>query len=65
VQQELAARAGVTLSVISAYESGNRQPAIPTLAALIDATRYEPGIGLRRLARLPVGRWAGGCAAPP
>ncbi len=61
-QQELAARAGVTQSVISAYESGHRQPAIPTLAALIDAAGYELIIGVRRqprrLATLtgPVGR---------
>jgi predicted nucleotidyltransferase/DNA-binding XRE family transcriptional regulator len=61
-QAELAARAGVTQSVISAYESGHRQPAIPTLAALVDAAGYELGLSLRRhpgrLARLsgPVGR---------
>ena len=36
-QAELAARAGTTQSVVSAYESGHRQPAIPTLAALVDA----------------------------
>jgi uncharacterized protein len=40
-QVELAARAGVTQSVISAYESGHRQPSVPTLAALIDATGFE------------------------
>lgn len=61
-QQDLAARAGVTQSVISAYESGRRQPAVPTLAALIDATGSELVIGLqrqpRRMGRLsgPVGR---------
>src|ERR1022692_1351419 len=61
-QQELAARAGVTQSVISAYESGHRQPAIPTLAALVDAAGYELVLDLRRqprrLGRLsgPVGR---------
>ena len=61
-QVELAARAGVTQSVVSAYESGHRQPAIPALAALIDATGYELVLGLRRqprrLGRLsgPVGR---------
>jgi DNA-binding XRE family transcriptional regulator len=36
-QVELAARAGVTQSVISAYESGHRQPSLPTLTALIEA----------------------------
>jgi predicted nucleotidyltransferase/DNA-binding XRE family transcriptional regulator len=61
-QVELAARAGVTQSVISAYESGRRQPSLPTLAALIEATGYELTTGIRRpprrLSRLsgPVGR---------
>jgi uncharacterized protein len=58
----LAARAGVTQSVISAYESGHRQPAIPTLTALIEATGHELVLTLapepQALARLsgPVGR---------
>ena len=61
-QVDLAARAGVTQSVISAYESGQRQPSIPALARLVDATGFELTIGLRRppgrLRRLsgPVGR---------
>ena len=61
-QTDLAARAGVTQSVISAYESGHRQPAIPTLMALIEATGHELLLSLRQepqgLARLsgPVGR---------
>ena len=61
-QVELAARAGVTQSVVSAYESGHRQPAIPTLAALVEAAGYELGVAVRqpprRLGRLsgPVGR---------
>ncbi|HLX47760.1 MAG TPA: helix-turn-helix domain-containing protein [Streptosporangiaceae bacterium] len=61
-QQELAARAGVTQSVISAYESGHRQPSLPTLSALIEAAGYELAMEIRRpprrLARLsgPVGR---------
>jgi hypothetical protein len=59
---DLAARAGVTQSVVSAYESGHRQPSLPTLAALIQAAGYELVIGIRRqprrLSRLsgPVGR---------
>jgi predicted nucleotidyltransferase/DNA-binding XRE family transcriptional regulator len=40
-QAELAVRAGVAQSVISAYEAGRRQPALPTLARLIDATGYD------------------------
>lgn len=61
-QVELAARAGVTQSVISAYESGRREPSLPTLAALIEAAGYELTAGIRRqprrLSRLsgPVGR---------
>jgi predicted nucleotidyltransferase/DNA-binding XRE family transcriptional regulator len=61
-QAELADRAGTTQSVVSAYESGHRQPALPTLAALVEAAGYELTVGLRRqprrLARLsgPVGR---------
>ncbi len=37
-QTELAARAGTTQSVISAYESNSRQPALATLANLVAAT---------------------------
>jgi predicted nucleotidyltransferase/DNA-binding XRE family transcriptional regulator len=36
-QVELGRRAGVTQSMISAYESGQRQPVLPTLARLIEA----------------------------
>jgi uncharacterized protein len=50
-QAELAARAGVTQSVISAYESGHRQPAMPTLAALIEAAGYELTTDIRRQPR--------------
>ena len=61
-QAELAAEAGVTQSVISAYESGQRQPSIPALARLIEAAGFELALGVRRqpgrLRRLsgPVGR---------
>lgn len=61
-QVELAARAGVTQSVISAYESGQRQPSLPALARLLDAAGFELTLGLQRpparLRRLsgPVGR---------
>jgi len=61
-QTELAIRAGVVQSVISAYEAGRREPALSTLAALVDASGYELAISLRRqprrLRRLsgPIGR---------
>jgi predicted nucleotidyltransferase len=48
--------------VISAYESGHRQPALPTLAALVDATGYKLVMSVRRQPQLmsrlsgPVGR---------
>jgi predicted nucleotidyltransferase/DNA-binding XRE family transcriptional regulator len=47
-QAELAVRAGVTQSVISAYEAGHRQPSVPTLAALIDAAGFDLVLRLRR-----------------
>jgi len=40
-QAELGRRARVTQSVVSAYESGARQPSIPTLARLVAATGLE------------------------
>lgn len=61
-QTELAVRAGVVQSVISAYEAGRREPALSTLAALVDASGHELTVGLRRqsprLRKLsgPVGR---------
>jgi predicted nucleotidyltransferase/DNA-binding XRE family transcriptional regulator len=61
-QAELAGRAGVVQSVVSAYESGRRQPALPVLARLIDAAGYDLVVDIRRrpqhLSRLsgPVGR---------
>lgn len=47
-QVELARRAGVTQSVVSAYESGARQPSVPTLERLVAATGFELDIHLRR-----------------
>ena len=46
-QVDLAERAGVTQSVISSYESGQRPPSLPALARLIDATGFELTPGLR------------------
>ena len=47
-QVDLASRAGVTQSVISAYESGQRQPSLPALTRLIDAAGFELTLGLRQ-----------------
>jgi len=40
-QVELGRRAGVSQSVVSAYETGARQPTVPTLARLVAATGFE------------------------
>jgi len=61
-QAGLAERAGLRQSVISVYESGRRQPSLPTLAALVDATGYTLDVRVKRppspLKRLngPLGR---------
>ena len=61
-QTELARRAGVTQSVISAYESETRQPSLPVLEKLVAATGLELELRVRRtpstLGRLtgPLGR---------
>ena len=47
-QSELARRARVTQSVVSEYEAGKRQPAVPTLARLVAATGHELTLGLER-----------------
>ena len=47
-QTELARRAGVAQSVISEYEAGRRQPALPTLSRLISATGHELTMTLER-----------------
>jgi len=48
-QAELASRAGITQSVISAYEAGRRQPSLPVLRSLVDAAGLELTIELRPL----------------
>lgn len=45
-QTDLARRAGVAQSVISAYESDSREPGIRTLAKLIEATGHELAVHL-------------------
>ncbi len=54
-QSQLACRAGVTQSVISAYESGHRQPSLPTLRRLVEASgqALEVGVVAARAADLP------------
>src|SRR5580704_6688177 len=49
-QVELAKRAGITQSVVSAYESGARQPSLPVLGRLVDATGFDLDLRLRRRA---------------
>lgn len=47
-QTELARRAGVTQSVISAYESEARQPSLPVLEKLVAATGLELELRVRK-----------------
>lgn len=46
-QTDLARRARVAQSVISAYESGRREPGLQTLARLVEATGHELTLDLR------------------
>lgn len=46
-QVELGRRAGVTQSVVSAYESGARQPSVPVLERLVRAAGSELDVRLR------------------
>lgn len=46
-QQELAQAAGLTQSVVSAYETGRRQPTLPMLFRLLSAAGFAPTIDLR------------------
>ena len=60
-QVELGRRAGVTQSVVSAYESGARQPSLPMLERLVRATGGELEIALRE--RAPASSVDGGPVA--
>jgi len=40
-QDEMAERAGVAQSLISAYENGRRQPTVPTLLRLLEAAGFD------------------------
>jgi hypothetical protein len=60
-QAELARRAGIAQSVVSVYESGRRQPSVPTLGALVSAAGFELQFELRPTSNLtgltgPLGR---------
>jgi predicted nucleotidyltransferase/DNA-binding XRE family transcriptional regulator len=46
-QAALAARSGVSQSVISVYEAGRRQPSVPTLASLIEAAGCDLELRVR------------------
>jgi predicted nucleotidyltransferase len=58
----MAQRAGVSQSVVAAYESGTREPSLATLAALVESTGVALTVGLgsklpapRHLATGPIG----------
>lgn len=62
-QTELARRAGVAQSVISAYESGRREPSLATLTRMVEATGHmirldleENTVAIRGLPDTPIGR---------
>ena len=59
-QSDLARRAGVAQPVISAYESGRREPSVTTLARLVAATGHELDLEL-----IPVPGRALGLPASP
>jgi transcriptional regulator with XRE-family HTH domain len=45
-QHELARRARTSQATLSAYESGSKQPSIPTLVRILEAAGFEPRIRL-------------------
>ncbi len=47
-QAELGRRAGVTQSVVSAYESGARQPSVPVLTRLVEAAGLRLDLRVQR-----------------
>jgi transcriptional regulator with XRE-family HTH domain len=55
-QAELARRAGMPRSVLSAYEHGHRQPAVAALARIAAVAGMEISVGLPPAARLDVTR---------
>ena len=62
-QTELARRAGVAQSVISAYEAGRREPSLATLTRMVNATGHtikldleENEVAVRGIPNTPIGR---------
>jgi hypothetical protein len=62
-QTELARRAGVAQSVISAYEAGRREPSLATLTRMVNATGHsikldleENEVAIRGIPDTPIGR---------
>ncbi len=57
-QREVAARAGVQQSVVSAYEGGGREPSLATLSSLVEAcgVSLEVHLGEELPTRRPPGR---------
>lgn len=47
-QAALAKRAGITQPVVAAYETGRREPTLPTLRKLLSAAWYGLDLSLRR-----------------
>lgn len=54
-QTEMARRAGVAQSVISAYEAGRREPGVATLASLLEATGHRLVLELETIPGAPRG----------
>ena len=54
-QTDVARRAGVAQSVISAYESGRREPSLSTLERLVQATGHRLVLELERSSDYPPG----------
>ncbi|MFI7585497.1 helix-turn-helix domain-containing protein [Spongisporangium articulatum] len=48
-QSEVAEKAGIAPSAISAYETGTRQPTLPMLSKLLEATGHELVLDIRPL----------------
>lgn len=59
-QREVAGRAGVQQSVVSAYESGAREPSLATLSSLIEACGVSLEVHLGNALPIPAGPGAVG-----